>query len=82
MEIAVITWLVFWTLLGALIGKQKGRADSGVVWGLLLGPIGCLITALLPDRRKVYRCPACFGEVDGEASRCRHCGIVFGDFYK
>jgi hypothetical protein len=57
-----IGW-VLCVLIGALIGKYKGRVDSGVIWSALLGPIGWLIVALQQDLRQ--KCPECGGEVDG-----------------
>ena len=47
--------LVVFGWLGHVIGKQKNQAGLGLWLGLLLGPIGLVITALLPDnhpRRK------------------------------
>jgi hypothetical protein len=35
--------LIYWILIiliGALIGRSKGRVGSGIVWSFLLGPIG------------------------------------------
>lgn len=49
--IGVFGWVVFWSMLGAVVGKGKGQAASGVVWCALLGPIGVLITLLLPENR-------------------------------
>jgi len=39
----IISWTLFQTLVGAVIGKSKGRLDAGVFWSFLLGPIGWLI---------------------------------------
>lgn len=47
-------WLV-WTLIGAVVGKSKGRQGQGALLGLLLEPIGVLIVALLdgtPEKRR------------------------------
>ena len=41
-----VAWIAC-VLIGALIGKYKGRADSGVLWSALLGPIGWIIVALM-----------------------------------
>lgn len=59
-------------LVGALIGRSRGRIVDGLGWGIILGPIGWLITALLSDRRQ--KCPLCGGVVNPGASRCCHCG--------
>src|SRR5271170_1922106 len=61
-------------LIGALIGKCKGRADSGLVWSALLGPIGWLIVALMDDLRPV--CSECGGVIVDGARKCKHCGSV------
>ena len=40
---AVVFRLVFQAFVGSLIGRWRGRVRVGIVWGLLLGPIGWLI---------------------------------------
>lgn len=65
----------FWILcilIGAVIGKRRGRAGSGVVWSALFGPLGWLIVLLLEDRRP--KCPHCRSVYNSGASRCCHCG--------
>ncbi len=57
----IIGWLIFQTLVGAVIGKSRGRLGSGVFWSFLLGPIGWLIVALMSDLRP--KCPECGGVV-------------------
>jgi hypothetical protein len=37
-------------LVGALIGKSKGKAGLGFVLGLFLGVIGWIVIALIPAR--------------------------------
>lgn len=72
--------LFFWipglsvsALIGYLLGDRKGRGAVGVLWGLLLGPLGWLIVAAGPDRR--VKCRFCGGAlVDFKVSHCRHCG--------
>ena len=68
--IVVISW-IFWGCIGALIGYFKGRAGPGCLWGIVLGPIGCLIIACYDDIRP--RCPACRKIVDGQAQLCPYC---------
>jgi hypothetical protein len=65
-----IGW-IFCILIGALIGQYKGRVGSGVVWSLLLGPIGWLIVALMKDLRR--KCPHCAEAIKPEAKICPHC---------
>lgn len=47
-----LTWTLFFLFsLGA--GVAKGRAFSGFLWGLLLGPLGFLVVlCVLPDLKK------------------------------
>jgi hypothetical protein len=63
-----VAWLVFAPLVGAVIGRSKGREGEGAIWGLLLGVIGWIIVALLPEVYP-YRCPECDGGVTAENSR-------------
>lgn len=58
--------------IGYRIGEPKGQQDMGLLLSFFLGPIGLVITALLPDAR--YKCPLCKTCVPEGASRCRHCG--------
>lgn len=47
----VIVWLVC-IVAGVLIGDRKERGLSGLVWPLLLGPIGLVIVLALPNVKK------------------------------
>ena len=68
----LIIWLVVGALVGALIGQAKGRPGAGTAFGLLLGPIGWLITALGPNLKP--KCPFCGGEIVEGAIKCKNCG--------
>lgn len=48
----VLGWALVWGALGFVLGSQKGQHVSGFVWAALLGPIGLVIVALLPDIRQ------------------------------
>lgn len=39
-------------LVGAAIGSAKSRAGFGFFLGLVLGPLGCIIIAVLPGERR------------------------------
>lgn len=39
---------VFFVVIGALIGRAKGRTMAGIVWSVVLGPFGWLVVALMP----------------------------------
>jgi len=57
---------------GALTGRTKGRGTEGSVLGFFFGPIGLIITLLMPERG--LRCPLCKAVVESGAVKCRHCG--------
>ena len=64
---------LFCALVGALIGKAKGRWLAGLLWGAALGPIGWLV--ILLSRSGLVECPDC-GRPNVPAARaCRYCGI-------
>jgi len=53
----MITEEFFWPwLIGAavstIVGASRDQRDSGLVWGLLLGPLGILVVLFLPNLRK------------------------------
>jgi len=39
-------------VIGCLIGSAKGRFASGLIWSVLLGPLGVLIVLCLPNLTK------------------------------
>lgn len=51
-------YLIVMAVLGEKIGAMKGRKDEGMWFGLLLGPLGLLITALLPENKEQGNSPA------------------------
>ncbi len=51
-NIVFVAWPL-WFLLSLGAGVAKGRAFSGFLWGLLLGPLGFLVVlCVLPDLKK------------------------------
>jgi hypothetical protein len=60
--------------IGYLLGRSKGRQCDGIIWSVLLGPIGWIITLCLSDGTPRPRCPECLSWVHPGASRCCHCG--------
>jgi hypothetical protein len=44
----LLLWGIIWGFIGYLVGNAKGQAVSGVIWSLLLGPIGVIIVLALP----------------------------------
>ena len=58
-------------VVGALIANAKGNSPlGGALFGLLLGPIGWLIVALVGPSK---RCPNCREGIKKGATICPHC---------
>ncbi|MEO7200180.1 MAG: hypothetical protein ABIY56_08200 [Dokdonella sp.] len=72
-------WLIGLTLVCALVGAGigwvKGRTMAGLLWGVVLGPLGWLIIAL--SRSNLVECPQCSRTNRSDARVCRHCGVDF-----
>jgi len=67
--------------VGFAIGRTRNRESLGLLLGLLLGPLGWLIIAVMPADKPeseypLIKCPACLGEIPAIASKCRHCGTA------
>ncbi|OZB58204.1 MAG: hypothetical protein B7X39_17400 [Lysobacterales bacterium 14-68-21] len=45
---ALTWWTLFFVAVGAALGWWRGRTGAGVVWALLLGPIGWWVVWRLP----------------------------------
>ena len=78
--------LWFWALLitlvcgaiGAAIGRYKNAVVRDAILGAALGPIGWVISVLLPATRPKPQCPVCRREVAVGDAHCRHCGAKLG----
>lgn len=68
MEIIFLWGLII--AIGGWIGSKKGHTSTGIVWALLLGPIGWIITATTKAR---WVCPACKEAITKGALKCKHC---------
>ena len=73
---ALWMWMTAFTVVsivvGALIGRAKGRMTAGIIWAAVLGPIGWIIVALF--RSKLQACPECAKPNQPDAIACRQCG--------
>lgn len=73
-------WAIVFTVVcgvvGALIGKYKNAVARDVFLGLLLGPIGWIVSLLLPAHKPRPKCVACGKFVDPGDRHCRHCGAA------
>lgn len=46
--ILLLVWFLLFGAVGMLIGQRKGRPVAGLLWAMLLGPIGWLVVWLGP----------------------------------
>lgn len=70
-----LVWFVVFGGVGMLIGQRRGRTLAGLVWAMLLGPIGWLIVMFGPDlsKPKAAACPHCDGVLPVLQRTCNHC---------
>lgn len=57
-------------LVGAVLGRSKGRVGDGVMLSLFFGPLGWPMISAKPD----LRCPECRRGAEEGSRRCQHCG--------
>ncbi|MEH6618508.1 hypothetical protein [Maribacter arcticus] len=84
--IYVVIWIGL-GIVGAMIANSKGNSGcGGFILGVLLGPIGLLISFFSSDDDNVKRqrtgdtkkCPFCAEYVKFDANVCKHCGRTLG----
>lgn len=75
-------WAIIFTivcaLVGALIGKYKNAVVRDMILGAALGPIGWVISLLMPVQKPKPVCPQCGKPVQAGDAHCRHCGAKLG----
>ena len=71
-------WAIGLTVVGAIVGGLLGRRKKTVVrdtlLGATLGPIGWIISLVLPAPKPKPVCAACKRLIDVGDAHCRHCG--------
>lgn len=77
---ALLVGLFIMGIIGVVVARAKNRSDAEGFWfGLLLGPLGLVIVALLPSRSSVEAedslrpCPYCAEKIQSAARVCRFC---------
>jgi hypothetical protein len=48
---AMFWWNLLFIVVGALLGWWRGRLAEGIVWALVLGPIGWVVILAKPRRK-------------------------------
>ncbi|WP_158753390.1 hypothetical protein [Dyella sp. S184] len=54
---AMFWWNVLFVAVGALLGWWRGRLGEGIVWALVLGPIGWVVILVKPPPKPPVRPP-------------------------
>lgn len=74
----LLVCFILFGAIGWLIGQRRGRPVAGLLWAMLLGPIGWLLMFLLPSQAspKATACPHCGGVLPVQQVKCNHCGNV------
>jgi hypothetical protein len=67
----LLIWFIIFGLISGAIGSRKGATISGFFVGLLLGPIGIIVTLVSKGDR--VKCEHCKEYIDPEASKCPNC---------
>ncbi len=68
----IYAWWIFAAIIGYLIGVRRGRPVVGIIYSVLLGPLGWLLTLLLVEDRRP-RCPHCREVIQAGAMVCARC---------
>jgi hypothetical protein len=66
--------LAFFVLFCLLLGMSRGEPVTGLLFGLLFGPLGLLVMLLDRSDLEKKTCLLCFEKINKEATVCKHCG--------
>ena len=55
-SLAAVAWIFVFGVLGWLVGARKDSETFGAILGVLLGPLGVLIAALIDNRPMCQQC--------------------------
>lgn len=81
----LILGLIVSGIIGTMIGDKAQKGTEGFFFGLLLGPVGWIIIAVLAagdsegkvqhelEQGSKVACPACYSAIDWRATICPHC---------
>jgi len=58
--------------MAARIGDTERPPPTGLLLGVLSGPLGVIMAACVDERPE---CPRCGGRLNGQHALCRHCGV-------
>jgi hypothetical protein len=69
----LLGWLVLGGI-GGVIGYKKGRLVAGILWGMVLGPLGWIIVLMGPDFRGLAPAISQNEPADQPTGVCKVCG--------